>query len=157
MPRFVWRRSWLWRKCRNRHEAGAAIFESLQKSEEIDPWIRPAPRSLPATAMLRASWKPAGKRALTVKSDTLLVSYGPNLVLNSSFEELDANGRPVGWTTFTYSGSAQHGVEIGGGRNGGNAISISSTTVPMPSWDQWITGLEPGAQYHFSAWIKTEM
>ena len=47
-------------------------------------------------------------------------------------------------------------MEIGGGRNGGNAISISSTTGTDASWDQWITGLEPGAQYHFSAWIKTE-
>jgi len=136
-------------------EAGVAIFESLQNSEEIDPWIRRA--AVIAGYRHAEGFLEAGKKAgLDGKSSTLIASYGPNLLLNSSFEELDDSGRPIGWTTYTYSGSAQFGVEIGGGRNGGNAISISSTTGADASWNQWVTGLEPGAQYHFSAWIKTE-
>lgn len=135
--------------------AGEAIFESLQNAPEMDQWVRRA--AVIAGLQHAAGFLEAGKQAGIAGTDAdSLVSYGPNLVRNSAFEELDANGRPVGWSTTTYGGQVQHGVEVDGGRRVGHAISISSSSGTDASWDQSVTGLEPGAEYHFSAWVKTE-
>lgn len=76
-----------------------------------------------------------------------------NLLSNGSIESLNAQGSPVGWTTTTYAGQVTHGV--GPGRDGGNALMISSTSGADASWGQTVP-VKPNTQYHLSGWIRVD-
>lgn len=77
----------------------------------------------------------------------------PNLLQNGSFEDLDEDGNPVGWSTRTWGGSAVFEVVPGAGRDGGVAVKIHSNSGADAGWAQQVT-LQRGVTYRISGWIK---
>jgi putative membrane-bound dehydrogenase-like protein len=80
---------------------------------------------------------------------------GPNLVPNPGFEEIDAEGRPVGWTHRHYRGEAEWSI-VGKdqARSGEHALLASSREGADSSWHVDLP-VEQGADYKLSAWIRT--
>ena len=136
-------------------EAGEAIFASVANAESVDRWLRDA-AVIAGVQHAGGFLAAAAREGLDAASIESLVRYGPNLIQNGSFEQVAANGRPAGWLPQTWSGSAQHQLIEGGGRGGGNAVAVRSVTGADASWNQVVRGLEVGARYRLSAWIRTE-
>ena len=69
------------------------------------------------------------------------VLAGVNLLKNGNFEELDANGMPVGWSGFTPEvWSASKGTGI----NGSNAMMFNCSEIIDRSGPSQKIKLEPG-------------
>lgn len=138
-------------------EAGEAIFASVAGVESLSRPMRDA--AVIAGVRHARGFLAAGARAgldAAVDGESSAVKYGPNLVQNGSFEAVGPSGAPIGWAPQTWSGSAQHQVIEGGGRGGGNAVAIRSFAGADASWNQVVRGLEVGAHYRLSGWVKTE-
>ncbi|HUT09740.1 MAG TPA: alpha-L-arabinofuranosidase C-terminal domain-containing protein [Thermoguttaceae bacterium] len=76
-----------------------------------------------------------------------------NLLPNPSFEE-EADGKPAGWQTQSWSGEGEFGYAAAG-RTGRRCLTISSDGGADIGWFA-IVPVEPHASYRLSGWIKTE-
>ena len=90
--------------------------------------------------------------------------YGPNMVVNGSFEAGFTNGVGNYWTSYTNGGKADYGFYDEQWppvvKDGANGQLIEINTKGMSSGDpnrvagiyQYVQGLVPGATYQFSVW-----
>ncbi|MBV6458401.1 MAG: hypothetical protein HONBIEJF_01528 [Fimbriimonadaceae bacterium] len=85
---------------------------------------------------------------LTLASSLLSAQSIPN----QDFETL-VSGRPTGWRSITWSGSAT--FSVGGGRSGGHAAHIAAGSGADAAWQVAIP-VRPNARYRLTAWIRTE-
>jgi hypothetical protein len=86
---------------------------------------------------------------------TTLDSDSPGGVINGGFEfPLEISG----WSKEAFLPSqAQFEWEpAGAGRNGTRCVSITSSNFNDASWQQTVTGLQAGALYWLTAWLKGE-
>ncbi len=86
-----------------------------------------------------------------------LAEDGENLLENPSFEELDGDGMPVGWTTDAYR--LQEGYTVfsvtDDAENGDHAVTISNLAENDARFYQTVT-VEPDSLYCLSGWVRTE-
>ncbi len=83
-------------------------------------------------------------------------SFGPNLLPNPSFEEIDPErNMPREWTTRTYQGEANLVVDQKIARTGKRSLRINSPTGADSSAYARIS-LEPETDYRLSGWVKTK-
>ena len=81
------------------------------------------------------------------------VLAGVNLLKNGNFEELDANGMPVGWSGFTPEvWSASKGTGI----NGSNAMMFNCSEIIDRSGPSQKIKLEPGKKYIYRVKVHHE-
>ncbi len=82
---------------------------------------------------------------------------GENLLTNPSFEELDSDGMPVGWTTDAYR--LQEGYTVFSvtdeAEDGNHAVTINNLAENDARFYQTVT-VEPNSLYCLSGWVKTE-
>ena len=91
-----------------------------------------------------------------------------NLIVNPGFEELDNNGRPVGWRIYVPRGHAD-GAKISPEARSGDHAALIDVAAALP----WVVGEDvrqnfeqkisahsdfvlPGKKYRFSAYYRTE-
>lgn len=79
---------------------------------------------------------------------------GPNLIKNSSFEEIK-DGVPVHWKTSTWGGKPDFAVEKEFGHSGKRCVKISSNDGANASWSFRLT-VKPKTDYRVSVWVKTD-
>lgn len=76
---------------------------------------------------------------------------GSNLLHNGGFEEIDANGKPVGWTF-----QEPILVESKNPKMGKYCVRITTDSDSSNSINKQYVTLEPDTYYTLSAWIKTQ-
>ncbi len=134
------------------NEAGRGIFALLQQQENMqDQWIREA-------ATLAASVHHEGFLSAADAAGALASARpqeSENLLTNASFEQVEGD-KPVGWSSRTYAGNAEFTLAKGEGRNGGNALKITSTTGADASWFSNSVPLKKGTRYVAGGWIRTK-
>ena len=80
-----------------------------------------------------------------------------NLLMNGSFEELDENGMPVGWTTDAYvqdTGYTVFSIEKSNAQDGQNAASIRNIGENDARFSQRVE-VKPDSLYRFSGYFRT--
>lgn len=124
---------------------GAALFEERALR---DAWTMAA-RAHAAAVLATAA---AAGRA----SDAPAVEK--NLLPNPGFEDVDADGRPVGWTDLRhYSGAGRDRITfraVDGGRDGSTCLEIQCAEF-TDSGVATTVRLEPGSRYRLSGFVKT--
>jgi putative membrane-bound dehydrogenase-like protein len=81
--------------------------------------------------------------------------YGPNLLSNSSFEEITGPDRlPKDWSVRTYNGSAHHVVDFEEAKNGTRSLRITSREGADTSLFAK-AAVRPDTDYRLSGWVKT--
>ncbi|MCP3914324.1 MAG: c-type cytochrome [bacterium] len=130
--------------------AGRAVLAVLERPENLrDRWI-------PDAATAAAARHDAGFLKAILVSQRITQRPGErkkstNVLENSGME--GAGMRPQGWAERHYSGKATH-TRSEAGRTG-HALRIDSSEGADTSWHQSV-GVEPGATYRLSGWIRTE-
>jgi len=80
-----------------------------------------------------------------------------NLLTNPSFEQLDSDGMPVGWSTDAYR--LQEGYTVFSvtdeAEDGEHAVTINNLAENDARFYQTVT-VEPSSLYCLSGWVKTE-
>ncbi|MBR4333194.1 MAG: hypothetical protein IKP72_10995, partial [Clostridia bacterium] len=80
--------------------------------------------------------------------------YGQNLLVNGSFEKVDAKGVPEGWTLDAYSGLA--GAEFDVVRDEARAAAHIVNKIPKDARFAQEVNVEPGALYCLHGFIKAD-
>jgi putative membrane-bound dehydrogenase-like protein len=135
-------------------DAGEAILNVLNNEKNIeDRWIREA-GSLAAVTHgegFLAAYKNADDLIDTGNED---VDENPeNMLVNASFETIDGD-TPTGWNSRIFGGEAQFSIAEGEGRNGGNAVRITSSQGTDAAWFTRFQA-EENTRYRIGGWIKT--
>lgn len=81
-------------------------------------------------------------------------SFGPNLLSNASFEEVDESGNPLSWEVRTYRGNAGHVVDTKISRSGQHSLRIESDHGADTSWFTKMK-VNPQTDYRLSGWVRT--
>ena len=77
-----------------------------------------------------------------------------NVMENPGFEQLDQQGRPVGWFSQVYGGSCEFSV-VRDGRRGSHAVCVRSTTGGDGAWSTR-TKVKAHTTYLLKCWIRCE-
>lgn len=134
-------------------DAGTAILTVLNNETRIeDRWIREAGSLAAVThgeGFLQA-YKEADN--LIDRDDEQDTGEPVNELRNASFENLE-DARPTGWSPRTFGGQAEFSVAEGEGRNGGNAVRITSENGTDAAWFTRFRAKE-NTRYRIGGWIK---
>jgi peptidoglycan/xylan/chitin deacetylase (PgdA/CDA1 family) len=95
---------------------------------------------------------PAQFRSLAAPSALTVNTVATNLIANPSFENVDANGNPVGWSKGGYGSNTRVLTFPGPANTGSNGakITISNVVSGDAKWFFNDVSVEPGVQYEFS-------
>lgn len=74
----------------------------------------------------------------------------PNLLVNPGFEELDATGKPVGWSL-----PADYAVTTGDPRSGERCLTYTNPDPGRYLLATQTVTLQPGLRYELSGWVRT--
>ena len=132
--------------------AGRTIFALLQQPSNMqDQWIREA--AALAAAVHSQGFLAAAEAAGVLDAARRLQVEPPNLLPNPSFERVEG-GRPAGWSSRIVAGNAELTLARGEGRNGGNAVKITSREGADAAWLAPELELKPNTRYQIGGWIR---
>jgi putative membrane-bound dehydrogenase-like protein len=133
--------------------AGRAIYSLLERPENIgDQWLREA--GALAGAVHSRGFLAAARGSGLLASVTAARPEPANLITDPSFEA-PAGDRPIAWSPRVDGGEAALTLAVGQGRNGGNALRISSQSGGDASWVGPEIRLKPNTRYQIGAWMRT--
>jgi putative membrane-bound dehydrogenase-like protein len=109
--------------------------------------------------VLKDEWLKEAARVLAAKHPAFV--EGENLLTNSGFEEVDANGAPVGWTNENYGtppGNANIHWELSDyePREGKRSLSINPTGEHTDKAMTMRATLKENTYYRLVAWVRTK-
>jgi hypothetical protein len=90
--------------------------------------------------------------AVLILMSTIFVHAQKNLVKNSGFEELNAEGRPLAWNEV----KPVYTIRDGAGRNNSRGLQFENSDPKFYSFPSQKIDLQQGSQYSISVWVKTE-
>ncbi len=82
-------------------------------------------------------------------------NYGENLLVNGSFDRVDANGLPEGWTLDAYSGLSGAEFDVERDENGGAAAHIVNKIPKDARFSQEVS-VEPDTLYRLHGYMKAD-
>lgn len=134
-----------------------AAYTKLALFPENDAVKRAVEHLLKDPQNRKEDWASLALKAAATNQDAEQpVTLGPNLLPNSSFEELSASDSlPAKWEVRTYNGEATHEIDNEISRKEKRSVKIRSGDGADTSLFTSVT-VKPETEYRLSGWVKTQ-